>query len=422
MIRLRPFARLVLGGIALAALGLLALPAAAASPPPGSLDPSWGGGTGYVLGSTSFPGVQGLAMQANKVIAVGGDFYSNNGDFVVSRFNNDGSPDTSFGGTGTVKTDFDGGTDLATSVALQGDRIVVAGYTCDAGFTYCQFALARYLKNGALDPSFNGTGQVTTAFGDGQDFADAVVVKGDKIVAAGYAGGDFALARYEKNGTLDSSFGGDGLVTTDFDGGFDAANGVAYMSDRIVAAGYANYPGSNFAVARYEKDGSLDTSFGGTGKVETDFAGGNDAGHAIDIKGNRILVVGSATVGTQQFAAVLYTKDGNLDPSFNSTGKTTMSVGPDAVAYSGAFGPGDTVVADGYTCFSCSFTFSGNEFGVARWTKDGLPDTSFGGTGFVTTPVGGSDSGASALVIAPGNKIVAGGYSDDFFAIARYFW
>src|SRR4051812_38353632 len=96
-------------GLALLAtcvLGLLALPAAAAPQQPGSLDPTWGGGTGWVLGSPSYPGAQGLATMGDKVVAVGGNVYSNDGDFVVSRFNKDGSPDTSFGGTGTIEIDF----------------------------------------------------------------------------------------------------------------------------------------------------------------------------------------------------------------------------------------------------------------------------------------------------------------------------
>ena len=199
MRRFGPHGRLVLGALVVALLGLFALPAAAAPQQPGSLDPTWGGGTGYVLGSTSYPGAQGLTMQGDKVIAVGGDFYSNGGDFVVSRFNKDGSPDTSLGGTGTVKVDF-GQTELATAVALQGDKIVVVGFTCDAGFVYCQFAIARLLKNGALDTSFDGDGKTTTTFGTGQDFADAVAVKGDKFVVAGAAGQDFGLARYNKDG------------------------------------------------------------------------------------------------------------------------------------------------------------------------------------------------------------------------------
>jgi uncharacterized delta-60 repeat protein len=413
----RRFGPLVRAGLAIGLLGLFALPAAAAAPPPGTLDTSWGAGTGYVIGSPSYPGVQGLVMQGSKVVVVGGDVGTNNGDFVVSRYKKDGSPDTSFGGTGTVETDFGGRVDLASGVALQGTKIVVVGFTCsDDSFAECQFAVARYLKNGTLDSSFNGTGQVMTNFGDDQDFADAVLVKSNKITVAGYASGDFALAQYQNNGALNTAFDSDGLVTTDFDGGFDAANAIASQGSFLVVAGYANYPDSDFALARYESDGDLDTAFGGgTGKVETDFDGGADAGHSVDVKGKSIVVVGSATVGHQQFAAARYDKNGSLDPSFNGTGTATMDVGTDAVAFDGTLA-GGKVVAVGQTCFSC---LPGNEFGVARWNSNGTPDSGFGTNGFVTTQVDGDDSGASAVAIVSG-KIVVGGYSDDFFAIARY--
>jgi uncharacterized delta-60 repeat protein len=243
---------------------------------------------------------------------------------------------------------------------------------------------------------------------------------GDKIVVAGYSDGDFAFARLNKDGSLDTSFDTDGKQTVDF-GAIDSANAVEVAGDRIVAAGYTGYPNADFAVTRLTKSGSLDASFDGDGRQTTDFAGGPDAGHALDVKGDRILVVGEATPADHSvLAAVMYTKDGGYDAKFSGDGKTTMDVGTDARGYGGAFGPGETVVAAGMTCFSC---YPGNRFVVARWTKDGAPDTGFGttGPGYTQTDVGGTDdSGASALVLGPEDKIVAAGYSGDQFAIARY--
>src|SRR5579859_419709 len=272
----RRFAAVAFG---LALAGTLAASAWAANNA-GQLDPSFGG-SGYVTTPIGdFAAAQGVTnYDGGRTVAVGLADNGTNQDFSLARYNKDGSLDTSFGTGGIVTTDF-GGDEQATSVAVQGDKVVVAGFTSSDGYVTAQFALARYNKNGSLDTSFGSGGKVVTDFGDHQDFADAVAVKGDKIVAAGFANGDFGLAQYTKSGTLDGSFGSGGLVKTDFDGGFDSANGVAFRGDTIVAAGYANYHSgnTNFALAAYDKRGMLDTSFGNGGKVETDFANGDDAG------------------------------------------------------------------------------------------------------------------------------------------------
>jgi uncharacterized delta-60 repeat protein len=137
-------------------------------------------------------------------------------------------------------------------VAIQPNHKIVA-----AGFTGAgdDFALARYNLDGSLDTSFDGDGKVTTDFG-GLDGALGVAIQPDrKIVAAGFTGDDFSLARYNLDGSLDTSFGGDGKVTTDF-GGFDQAFEVAIQPNGSVVA--AGFTGDDFALARYNRDGSLD--------------------------------------------------------------------------------------------------------------------------------------------------------------------
>ena len=190
------------------------------------------------------------------------------------------------------------------------------------------------------------------------------------------------------------------------------------MGDRIVAAGYVNFLSGNtdFGLARYTKDGVLDTSFGTGGKVETDFAGGDDAGHAIDVKGGRIVVVGSAsTTLNVDFAAALYDKHGALDPSFSSDGKATLDLGGvDDEAFGGGFGPHDSVVAGGLS-FDATDVFA-----VARWTKQGAPDPQFGGGDGCTKTMVGADSGGLALAFGPDEKIVLAGFSNDDFAVVRY--
>jgi uncharacterized delta-60 repeat protein len=160
-----------------------------------------------------------------------------------------GSLDTSFGIKGKVTTNFSGGPDAALSVAVQpvDGKIIAAGYASVSVIDY-DFALARYNSDGTLDISFGGTGKVTTDFKSRHDIARGLVLQSTgKIVAVGgatvtgFPGDDFALVRYNTNGSLDASFGVAGKVTTDFNGGGDFAVGAALQpSDgKIVAAGYA---------------------------------------------------------------------------------------------------------------------------------------------------------------------------------------
>jgi uncharacterized delta-60 repeat protein len=130
-------------------------------------------------------------------------------------------------------------------------------------------------------------------------------VQGDgKLVAAGYAltetSRDFALARYQPNGSLDAGFGTGGKVTTDFTGFVDEANGVAVQADgKLVAVGVARFPTgldfSDFALARYQPNGTLDAGFGTGGKVTTDFSGGEDLGQAVAVQGDGRLVAAGLT-------------------------------------------------------------------------------------------------------------------------------
>jgi uncharacterized delta-60 repeat protein len=287
-------------------------------------------------------------------------------NFALARFNANGTLDASFGTGGIVTTGF-GVSAEATSAAVQADgKIVAAGFANLDGAH--DFALVRYNSNGTLDASFGTGGKVTTAFlsqGFSEAQANSVAVQPDgRIVAAGNAmvGGafDFALARYNSNGTLDASFGTGGRVTTDFAGANDQAESVAVQPDgRIIAAGAAGLfinRGFDFALARYNSNGTLDTSFGTSGKVTTDFAGANDVPSepsAIALQGDgKIVVVGQTFVGGfSDFALVCFNSNGTLDASFGTGGKvTTNFASADDVPFSVAVQPdGNIVVAGGAT-------------------------------------------------------------------------
>jgi uncharacterized delta-60 repeat protein len=248
----------------------------------------------------------GVAHQPDgKIVAAGqggSDF-----DFAVARYNPDGSLDPSFGSGGSVTTDF-GGSEAATAVAIQADgKIVTTGSTFSAGVQ--KFALARYSATGSLDPSFGSGGTVTTDFGLGSGFGGALAVQSDgKIVAAGRAGSDFVLARYNGDGSPDAGFGSGGNVTTDFGGVvFDAAFAVALQANgKIIVAGSAfSFPAADFALARYNPDGSLDPSFGSGGKVTTDF-GGFDVAFGVALQPDGKIVAAGQGGSGSDFALARY--------------------------------------------------------------------------------------------------------------------
>ncbi len=332
----------------------------------------------------------------------------------------DAELDSTFGNDGKVITDF-GGTDQGRAVAVQKDgKIVVAGTSGS------DFAVARYNTDGSLDASFGMGGLVITDFG-GFDGGNAVAIQKDgKIVVAGFAGDEdsvFAVARYNRDGSLDITFGVDGKVTTDFSADADIGNAVALQKDgKIVVAGRS---GSDFAVARYNTDGSLDITFGADGKVITDF-GGDDEGNAVAMqKDGKIVVAGFTNVGggDNNFSVARYNTDGSLDITFGVDGKVTTDFSADADR-----GNAVALQKDGKIVVA---GFAGGEedsvFVVARYNTDGSLDITFNPMGSlpgtVTTDFGGDDEGF-AVAIQKDGKIVVAGFSnaggDDDFAVARY--
>ena len=233
--------------------------------------------------------------------------------------------------------------DVALAVALQGEKIVVAGYNYTNTSTQVNFTVARYNADGSLDATFDGDGKVITDMG-ANDFGQGLAVQGPQIVVAGYTSAtvnpgssdSFALARYNTDGSLDTSFDGDGKVVTDF-GGADEAFGVAFQAGKVVAAGYSFPAGGtyDFALARYNADGSLDTSFDGDGKVVTDVSV-HDVGQAVAIQGDKIVAAGYryGSSGTQKdFVLARYNGDGSLDSGFDGDGKVVTDFGGEDVAY-----------------------------------------------------------------------------------------
>lgn len=378
---------------------------------PGSLDTTFNG-TGKVttpIGSGNDLGLSTVIQPDGKTV-VAGYARNTNDDFAVVRYNTDGALDTTFNGTGKVTTPVGTSSDQAYSIALQTDgKIVVAGY---AVLGSADFAVVRYNSDGTLDTTFNATGKVTTAFAGFDDIAYSVAIQSDgKIVAAGYSYDgtkeNFAVARYNSDGTLDTTFNGTGKVTTPIGSGSDLAQGVAIQGGKIVAAGYTSVASSHdFAVVRYNSDGTLDTTFNGTGKVTTPVGAGSDLAHAVAIQTDgRIVAAGTASGGG--FAIVRYNDDGTLDTAFNGTGKFTTGAPGDS-AYSVAIQTDGKILAAGTT-----FNGANNDFSTVRLNTNGTLDTTFNATGRVVTGFGGGDDLGASVAIQPNGRIVVAGYTNN---------
>ena len=248
----------------------------------------------------------------------------------LARYKPNGHLDRSFGDHGEVRTLIGSkyGGVVARAVAIDSKgRIVVAGFQGGPGQF---FAVARYQPSGKLDRSFGENGTLRTSF-SGYDGAESVGIDSQgRIVAAGFAERDLAVARYEPDGNLDPSFGDDGKITTDFPG-VAAADSIAIDSqDRIIAGVDSQMPGKvrDFAGARYSEDGSLDGSFGNGGLVTTDFGGRSVAQDVAIDKSGRIVVAGrAASPGHRKFAIARYLSDGDLDSGFSHDGKTITIFG-----------------------------------------------------------------------------------------------
>ena len=399
------------------------------------VDPSFGA-EGRVI--TNFgPGhhdeATGVAIQNDgKTVAVGFSAYES-WDFALARYGADGSLDPTFGGDGKVTTEFGSYTsDTAYAVALQPDgKIVVAGTSnARAGHEF-DFALARYDVDGSLDASFGSGGLVVTDFAGGDEVARAVALQPDgRIVVAGYrttgSDSDFALARYNVDGTLDPTFGTGGMRVTSFGLSTDGAMGVAVDAEgRILAAGFTFLNDGrydfNFAVARYTSNGNLDPGFDADGRVVTDFGSPQDNLHGIAIQSDgRIVVAGYSGLAV---AVARYRADGSLDPGFDGDGRVTTSfAGEYGVQPSAAFAV--TLQAD--RIVTAGFTMSpfGNDFALVRYQNDGSLDSGFGAEGRVVTNIGPNER-ALAVATAADGTIVAAGWTegsrgDHDFALVRY--
>ncbi|MBK8092785.1 MAG: choice-of-anchor D domain-containing protein [Verrucomicrobiaceae bacterium] len=395
----------------------------------GSLDSSFDtdGIVTTSIGASDDYGWKALVQGDGKIILAGQAFNGSNIDFALARYTSAGTLDTTFGTGGKVITPIGTGTEIAYTAALQGDgKIILAGYTA---MTNDDFALVRYNTDGTLDTTFDTDGKVTTTIGTGTDRIHDMLIQPDgKILVGGYmVGSDFALARYNANGSLDTTFDTDGKVTTPIGTGTDRIYGIALQSDdKIVAAGYSITTGTadDFAIARYTSTGALDTSFDTDGKRVLPLAAGNniDVARAVALHADgSIVLAGYASNGNDTDVAVTRLEaDGSTRSTFGSSGVALLNLGQGAdYGFAMAIQPDQKIIAAGYI-------YQGNNDDVtaARFLPDGTLDTSYGTAGKTLTRVGISAERAYGVAVQPDGKIVFGGYasissSDDFMVMRQ---
>lgn len=422
---------------------------------PGTLDPTWAPTSPLGAGKLVTPMTTGTdralasALQTDgKLLLAGYCPNPNRNDYCVVRYNTDGSLDTSFNGTGKLLFSMGADDDQGNAMAIQVDgKILITGACVMANSEY-DFCTARLNSDGLFDTTFGDNGRVITPTGgSGANFGNhartiaiqTVAPNAGKIVVGGTcalatdANQRLCAARYHANGTLDSTFNGTGVFVEPVhtDGQILTMSMALQADDKIVFARACNNF-TDFCTIRYTANGVLDTTFNGTGRVQTDFSSAGDLVTSVKIQSDqKILVSGGcdnseptvADNGSRRrydFCIVRYNSNGSLDTTYNGNGKVLSPISPavDVINTSALQSDGKLLVA-GYCGLSSKLQFC-----IARYTTSGALDTTFNTTGFnvfsVTPGIG--DVARTMNVQADGRIVLAGDCfvgSDIEFCAAR---
>ncbi|HYK44163.1 MAG TPA: hypothetical protein VEV83_03285, partial [Parafilimonas sp.] len=398
----------------------------------GTLDSTFGvdGKVITHFGSYRYGGGSAMALQPDgKIVVAGTSSDSKNGDFAVARYNPDGELDSSFGVDGKLMTDLNDSRDEASSVNVLDDgKILVTGSTLGKSY----FAMVRYTSNGTIDSGFGTDGKVisdlTTRAHNVLILPDGKILL-DAVVYLEWPNSAFFMTRYNPNGTPDSSFGVNGFGDTIYFNDAFASSAIALQNDgKIIVAGSAGVTegdGSYFEALRLNADGTIDKAFGSNGRVITFHIWDWARAFAVIVQPDGKIIQAGDRLNVKDdfvFALVRYKSNGELDSSFGIDGTmfTDFGQGRDARIQSVAIQSDGKIVAAGQ---SGNGTFEAHDFALARYTKDGQADSSFGRKARTTTDfANGGDYGdiAYAVSVQADGKIVAAGSAHNDFALARY--
>ncbi len=317
-----------------------------------------------------------VAIQTDgKIVVIGETYNVSKYEIAMVRYNPNGSLDTTFDFDGKVITSIGSGSAIASAVTLQTNgKIIVVGHVYTS--ISIDFSVLRYNADGSLDTTFSDDGIVNTNINNTSLAEDVKIQLDGKIVVVGssfYSGFNsyFVTVRYTTDGSLDTTFDTDGIIT-DVLGYDDSARSIAIQSDgKIVVAGTSanGLNNTDFAVVRYTTFGSLDTTFGNNGKVTSDLSGSQDFANTVAIQvDGKILVSGSSLVGANfDFTVVRYTIYGALDPDFGTNGKVTTSINSSDYAQDMIIQPDGKIVLVGD-----SNNGSNTDFTVVRYNNHPL--------------------------------------------------
>jgi uncharacterized delta-60 repeat protein len=411
----------------------------------GTLDPSFSG-DGIVttdIPGTTFSEINDIAIQQDGKIVAVGDAQEASAQMTVARYNTNGSLDTTFGNNGIV-INIDGFLgSIGNSVAIQNDKIYVAGSGGTISDPTVNFTVVRLNEDGTLDTTFNGVGFVKTDIGT-TSLINEIIVTDNAI----YAGGQstiagityFTVAKYNLNGSLDTTFnasgsgsGVPGVVVTQIDASTDSRiNDIVLQDGKIVAVGQTNIAGvTQIALARYNENGTLDTTFNSTGAqpgviIQTVPGFVTSFGNGIALQNGQIVIVGTAINAGSIASIVLvrYNIDGSLDTTFGNDGIVLTNGG--SIGNDIEIQRDNKIVVAGAGVLSATDFTTG--FLVVRYNVNGSLDTTFnpnGPTPGKTITQINTVSQANAVLIQQDNKIVLGGFSgpdfsDTVFTLARY--
>lgn len=352
-----------------------------------------------------------------KILMCGTTGIETLGNLLVARYNgSDGALDTTFGTEGVV-TSVIGKQSSGRSVAVQSDaKIVVAGNTIDTDGLQKMY-MTRYLSGGTVDATYGTSGVTKILVGNSTMIFDIAIQSDDKAVAVGYSNVNnrsvVTIMRFNVDGSLDTSFGGTGIVTTQI--GFGArASSLAIQPDGkivVVGSGSASSLETQAGLVRYNSDGSLDMEFGNQGVALTVLGSVSELVTVVLQPDGKIVAA-----GYQNSNAVIIrlNADGTFDSEFGSAGVVTDFYGTSSQIYALALQADGKVVAAGISRLGRL-----NQFVLARYTTVGAKDVTFGYSGVVpATPIEGLF--VSDMHIQPDGKYVVLGYNSGGTKLGRF--
>jgi uncharacterized delta-60 repeat protein len=397
---------------------------------PGTLDNSFGnkGITQLSMGKGDCFSNASIIQSDGKIILAGHSYNGSDYDFAMVKFQSNGLLDSSFNFNGLLTFKVGTENDRSYGLSIQSDgKYLICGYAANG--TDGDFAIARVNINGSLDSSFSSDGIAIVSIGSKRDIAYALAVQGDgKILLGGASTTDFGtsigIARFNSDGTLDTSFNKNGkLISSLNTESLNEAYSILVQTDnKIIIGGFSGDASSgDFLIARYLNNGKLDTSFNKQGFIVSDFGSSNSFASTIALQGDGKILVCGTSLQCSKYDMVLarYNINGSPDINFGSQGKTLAFI-------SNSYNEAKSLIIqpDGKIIVAGDIEVgTKDQFGLIRIKPNGIVDSTFGIDGGVTTNIG-SSSIPTQLGLQADKKILLTGITFDgtkySFALARY--